>query len=527
MLILYNARILTPSSVDPTASALAIDHGRIIAVGADSEMFDAYPAAVHENMRGQTILPGLTDSHIHLEYYSLGLTVVDCETTTRAECLRRVAERVRTTPAGQWVKGHGWNQNQWPEGFGSVRELDEIAPDHPVYLTAKSLHAGWANSAALRLAGIYANSPDPKDGKIVRDVSGAPTGILLESAMALVENAIPPASVDQVAEAILVAQANLWSMGLTGVHDYDRARCFTALQQLDQAGALKLRVVKSIPLELLPEALKLGLRSGFGSHHLRIGAVKMFADGALGPHTAAMLQPYEDEAANTGILFMDREQVFEHGQQAVTGGISLAIHAIGDRANHEVLQAYAQLRTYEEEQHLPHLRHRIEHVQCLHPQDYAALARLDIIASVQPIHTTSDMHMADRYWGSRSSGAYAFHTLLQSGTKLAFGSDAPVESPNPWWGIHAAVTRRRHDGTPSPNGWYPEQRLALADAIAGYTTGAAYAAGQENSLGRIAPGFLADLVVLEENPYTIDSDALSTIRPVATMVNGEWVWTRG
>lgn len=528
MRILHHANVITQNTQTPRATALAIEHGKIIAVGSDDEIRNAYGAhAEREDMGGRTILPGLTDAHIHLETYALSLTLVDCETPTRAECLRRVAERARSTPPGAWIRGHGWNQNLWPEGFGSVEQLDEITRDHPVYLTAKSLHAGWANSAALRAAGISASTPDPQDGKLVRDAHGNPTGILLEAAMTLVVNAIPAPTADQVAEAIKSAQTTLWSLGITGVHDFDRARCFTALQMLDATGDLRLRVVKSIPLELLPEAARMGLRSGFGAPFLRIGGVKLFADGALGPHTAAMLQPYEDDPSNTGILFLDSEQVYKHGQIAVSSGIPMAIHAIGDRANHEVLTAFRQLRAYEKEIGAPPLRHRIEHVQCLHPQDYAALAELDIIASVQPIHATSDMHMADQYWGARSHGAYAFRTLLEQGTRLVFGSDAPVESPNPWWGIHAAVTRRRSDGSPGVDGWYPAQKLTLDEALAGYTTGPAYAAGCESSRGQLAPGYDADLIVIGQDPYAISRDRLHEIKTDATMVQGDWVWIGG
>jgi predicted amidohydrolase YtcJ len=271
------------------------------------------------------------------------------------------------------------------------------------------------------------------------------------------------------------------------------------------------------------------LRTGFGNDLLRIGSVKLFADGALGPQTAAMLQPYETAPQgggqqNTGILLLDNEQIFEYGQRATTHGISMAIHAIGDRANHEALLGYAQLRRYEREHGLPALRHRIEHVQVLHPDDYGRLAELDVIASVQPIHATSDMYMADHHWGNRSAGAYAFRTLLERGTRVCFGSDAPVESPNPFLGLHAAVTRQRPDGSPAADGWYPAQRLALEEALLGFTSGAAYAAGLEGQLGMLAPGYLADLIVLEQDPFVLPANELHSLQPCATMVAGEWVW---
>jgi predicted amidohydrolase YtcJ len=221
---------------------------------------------------------------------------------------------------------------------------------------------------------------------------------------------------------------------------------------------------------------------------------------------------------------MDSEELFEHGRKAAQVGLPMAVHAIGDRANHEVLDAYEQLRTYEQQNHLPALRHRIEHVQVLHPDDVRRLGRLNVIASMQPIHATSDMFMADDFWGDRARLAYAWRTQLENGAPLAFGSDAPVESPNPFWGLYAAVTRRRADGSPSADGWYPEQKLTLAEAWAGFSLGPAYAAGMENRLGRLAPGFLADLIVLEKDPFACPPEDLLTMQSSATMVAGEWVY---
>jgi predicted amidohydrolase YtcJ len=526
---LYNARIYTLDSALPIATALAIQDGQIAAIGSEDDI----PARLKRqplNLKGQVVLPGLTDAHIHLEHYSLGLQKVDCETATRQECLERVAERARLTPPGEWILGHGWNQNLWPEGFGSAADLDGVAPNHPVYLTAKSLHAAWANTAALRRANISSISPDPTGGRFVRDASGNPNGILFESAMEAVSDAIPAPSEEQLAQAIRMAQPFLWSMGITGAHDFDRRRCFAALQILHQRGELRLRVLKSIPLEDLPHAAALGLRSGLGDDWLRVGGVKLFADGALGPQTAAMLQPYQGDPQNRGMLLMDAEEIFEHGRQAVENGLPLAVHAIGDRANHEVLDAFSQLRRLEEEIHAVsaetgwRLRHRIEHVQVIHADDAARLAQLGVVASMQPIHATSDMLMADRFWGERAALSYAWKTQLDFGAILAFGSDAPVESPNPFWGLHSAVTRRRADGSPGLQGWYPEQRLSLEQALHGFTTGAAYVAGWEDRLGRLAPGYLADLILLESDPFECPPQELHTLKPSGTMVGGEWVY---
>jgi len=529
MRILFNTTIHTLDKNQPTAAALALDQGRILALGTDDQICSEFEGlGIHQNLEGRVIIPGLTDAHIHLSHYALGLQKVKCEVNTRAECLRRVSERTQITPLGQWILGHGWNQNEWADGFGTAAHLDAVTPYHPVYLTAKSLHAGWANSAALQAANISAQTPDPSDGKIQRDEHGNPTGILLEGAMTLVAAAIPEPRLDEVMAAIQEAQSTLWEMGITGVHDFDRRRCFAALQCLHLDAKLKLRVLKSIPLDDLPQAVEVGLRSGFGDDMVRIGGVKLFADGALGPHTAAMLQPYQNDPDNRGMLLLDQEEIYEQGRLAVENGLSLAIHAIGDRANHEVLNAFEKLRNYEQTLRVAKaqkiLRHRIEHVQLLHQEDIPRLADLNIIASMQPIHATSDMLMADNYWGGRAARAYAWKSQLKSGAALALGSDAPVESPNPFWGLHAAVTRRRADGSPGPEGWYPAQRLTISEALGGFTTGAAYAAGMENRLGKLAPGYLADLLVLDADPFECGPDEIKDILPIGTMVGGEWVY---
>jgi predicted amidohydrolase YtcJ len=536
MRILFNANIhtLSPLQSSLNPDALAVQSGRVLALGRGEDIDGEFSGLERTggqkierlDLQGRTVLPGLTDAHIHLENYALGLQKVDCETDSRGECLARVAEKARTTPPGEWVLGHGWNQNNWPEDFGSAALLDAAAPGHPVYLTAKSLHAAWANSAALRLAGIGPDTPDPQGGRIGRDLQGRPDGILFESAMGLLDAVIPAPVEERVADAILQAQRELWRLGVTGGHDFDRRRCFIALQRLQAQGELRLRVLKSIPLDDLPHAVALGLQTGYGDDWLRIGGVKAFADGALGPQTAAMLQPYENSGDDLGMLLLDAEELFEQGRSAVENGLSLAVHAIGDRANHEVLDAYTQLRQHELAfTGAARLRHRIEHVQLIHPDDAGRLAKLGIIASMQPVHAASDMVMADRYWGKRAALSYAWRTQLGHGARLAFGSDAPVESPNPFWGLHTAVTRCRQDGYPGAEGWYPRERLALQEALQAYTTGAAYAAGMEDRLGQLAPGFLADLIVLDQDPYTCSPAELAALKPAATMIGGEWVFS--
>jgi len=525
MRFLYNARIRTQNPNQPSATAMAIHNGRIEAVGTDADILAlACRDDQKQNMGGRVIWPGLTDAHLHMQYYATFLRSVDAETSTKEECLRRVEERARNAATGQWVTGHGWNQNDWEGGFGTAADLDAVSHGHPVFMTSKSVHSAWANSLALQMAGVTAATPDPENGVIGRDTNGRPNGILFESAMELVESIVPEPGMQELAGMFQHSQSVLWKYGITGVHDFDRRSSFQALQYLDEHDQLRLRVVKSIPVELLPQAAAVGLRTGFGSPFLRMGSVKLFADGALGPRTAAMLQPYEGESEYTGIPMLDAEQIVEYGQEAVKTGISMAIHAIGDRANHEVLNAYEQLRVFEGQIGAPTLRHRIEHVQILHPDDYGRLASLNVIASMQPIHATSDMFIADKHWGKRSAGAYALRTQLDRGARVAFGSDAPVESPNPFWGMHAAVTRTRHNGQPGPEGWYPEQRLSLQQALDGYTTGPAFAAGLERRLGQLAPGFYADLIAFDSDPFDLPPAELYTVLPAATMVAGEWVW---
>lgn len=526
MQILFNARIYTQDSKRPLAQAIALDdYGRILAVGENNPILNLQTSRAQlYNLGGKTIWPGLTDSHQHLKTYALSLQMVNCETGTKAECLRRVSEKASALAEDEWVLGHGWNHNVWPEGIGSAADLDQIPGNRPVYLTSKSLHASWANSRALRLAGIDENTSDPKDGQIGRDVHGHPNGILYEEAVKLVEKIIPKPKETAIASAIKAVQPGLHAMGLTALHDFDELDCFGALQHLHREGDLSLRVMKGIPLKDMPAAINLRMQFGFGDDFLRLGWVKCFADGALGPQTAALQAPYEGSGTHTGVLLKTADEFFEIGVNAVTNGLSLAIHAIGDLANHTVLDAYARLRAYEKSHQLPAGRHRIEHVQLLLPEDLGRLAELGIIAAVQPLHVTSDMYTADRYWGKRARHAYPFHSLLDAGTSLIFGSDAPVETHNPFCGIHAAVTRQRPDGQPSPEGWYPLEKISMAQALHGYTAAPAAASGLGDRLGMLSPGYWGDLIVLEQDPFELHPQDLPAIRPIAVMVAGKWVW---
>jgi len=322
------------------------------------------------------------------------------------------------------------------------------------------------------------------------------------------------------------AQRKAWAAGLTGIHDFDDPSCLIALQLLRERGELGLRVVKNINDPYIEHAHALGIRWGFGDEWLRIGGLKIFADGALGPRPAAMIAPYEGEPDNTGIVVTDKEQMYEWVSRASAAGLPSTIHAIGDRAVHDVLDVYEAVRQEEAARGIPPQarRHRIEHVQLVHPDDVGRLGELQIIASMQPIHATSDWEMADRYWGARARLGYNARLQQEAGAVLAFGSDAPVEPFDPLMGIYAAVTRRRPDGSPGPDGWYPEQRLDVDTTLRAYTQGPAYAAGLERALGMLAPGFLADLVMLDRDLFALPPDELLTVRVLGTMVGGVWRW---
>ncbi len=527
--ILFNGTILTQDDQQPYASALAIIRDRIAAIGTDDAVLSlAGRGTLRENLDGRTVIPGLTDAHIHWEGTARSLQIVSLlDAPDKVAAAQRVAERAALTPAGTWVLGNGWFQENWPDcAFPQAADLDPYVADHPVFLRAKSGHAAWVNTCALRLCGITASTPDPDGGQIVRDAGGNPTGLLLENAMQLAAQHIPPPSVEQIADEMLYAQRLALARGLTGLHDFDDPSCLAALQVLRERGELGLRVVKNINKAWLAAALDSGLRWGFGDDWIRLGGLKIFADGALGPRTAAMIEPYEGEPHNRGIMTTDKEEMVELVTRASLAGLPAAIHAIGDRAVHDVLDVYEAVRRTEAAHGLPResRRHRMEHVQLIHPSDAGRLAALNIIASMQPIHATSDYLMADRYWGERCQWAYNARLQLDQGAVVAFGSDSPIESFDPWLGLYAAVTQRRADGAPGPDGWYPDHRLTLQEALRGYTIGPAYAAGQEHQLGRLSPGYLADLVVLDHDLAQMSAAALLEVQVVATMVGGIWRW---
>ena len=522
-LVLKHGRIYTLARELPRVEAMFIRDGKIIWLGENTAV-DQYigPNTDVVSLEGKIVIPGLIDAHIHLQKYAFSLSYVDCETPHLTDCLKRVEEKAQRTPHGKWILGHGWDQNIW-DSYGTASQLDMVTSDHPVYLTAKSLHASWVNSRALHIAGISAATKDPVGGAIQRLDDNAPTGILFEEAMKLVSGKIPIPEQAQISSAIEQAQSILHTYGITSVHDFDGADCFHALQQLHSNDKLRLRVLKNIPLAHLDSVLDLGLRTGFGNDFIRIGNVKLFSDGALGPRTAAMLAPYDHDEANAGLLLLDSEAIVEIGIRAAQGGLGLTVHAIGDRANHVTLDAYEEIRRFEASTSYGLLPHRVEHLQVLHPDDLDRAASLGIIASMQPIHATSDMDTADQYWGERTRYAYAWNTQLKHGAQIYFGSDAPVESPNPFWGLHAAVTRQLRGSPTIESSWIPEELITLEDALTAYTS-APGLAFSPTRIGLLRAGYVADLVLLDIDPFHTPPHELADIKPVGTIQAGHWVY---
>lgn len=526
--IILNANIYTQNPNQPHATALAIIGERIVAVGDDDTIRALATSSTKiDNLNRRFLMPGLTDAHLHWEGFSKALQAVDLTgVPSRAEAVARIAERAQSTPDGEWIFGRGWRTDSWQDhAFPTAAELDAVTPNNPVYLISRSGHAAWVNTHALEIGGVSANTPDPPGGSFQRNADGALTGILLEGpAMRKVADRIPSPTPYQLAEWMFDAQDFALSKGLTGFHDFDDPSCMESLQILREQNSLHLRVVKQINVDWIENAHQLGIHSGFGDDWIRFGGLKIFADGALGPQTALMIEPYETDSKNYGIVVTDKEEMYELVSKASAYGMASTVHAIGDKAVHDVLDVYETVRSEEAErgsQQRP-TRHRIEHVQIIHPDDVERLAQLNVIASMQPIHATSDYEMADRYWGERAAYSYAWRKQQNAGAILAFGSDAPIETADPLQGIYAAVARCRANGMPTKEGWYPEERLSLESTIAAYTQGPAFAAEMEDRLGMLASGYLADIVLLDRDLINVSSDEILETNVLGTMVGGQW-----
>jgi len=529
-LILHNARIYTVNAAAPTAEAVAVRGDRIVKVGGNAEALALRgPATRVIDLQGATVVPGLHDAHGHFTGLGQSLQRLDFRGTTSydqvVEMVRRAAAEARP---GEWILGRAWDQNDWPEkSFPTADQLDAAAPNNPVYLTRVDGHAGLANRRALAAGNVTRDTKDPAGGEIIRDKDGNPTGVLIDQAQSLVASKIPPPSREQTVDAILRADRECRRLGLTMVHDAGAAGRLVdeAYKPLVEDGRLQTRlyVMLSGNVEALRPYFARGPLKGHAAGHLTVQAIKISADGALGSYGAAMLEPYSDRPETRGLLTTSPEEVYQRTLEASKAGFQTGIHAIGDRANRQVLDVFE--RVQREVPGSRALRMRNEHAQILDAEDIPRFARLGVIASMQATHATSDMPWVPTRIGPErtAEGAYVWQKLLKTGVVLANGSDFPVEEPNPMLGFYAAITRQDPQGQPA-GGWMPDQRLTREEALASFTRNAAYAAHMEQDLGSIEEGKLADLVVLSRDIMTVPPRDILETRVLKTIIGGRIVY---
>jgi hypothetical protein len=528
-LILHNARIYTVDPSRPTADAIAIRGDRIVRVGANAEILSLRaPATRVMDVAGATIVPGLQDAHGHFTGLGASMQSIDLRGTTSYEqVVGMVRQRAASARAGEWIVGRGWDQNDWPEKQWPTHELLTAAsPNNPVYLTRVDGHAGLANRRALDLAGVTNATADPAGGRLIRGSSNQPSGVLIDTAQALVSAKIPRASDAQLDEQILLADREMRRLGLTMVHDAGTdGRTVDAYKRLIDAGRLKTRLYVMLrgPLATLQPTFEKGPITDYSNHRLAVRAIKIVADGALGSRGAAMLEPYADEPGTTGLLTTPPDEVYAQTIAASKAGFQTAIHAIGDRANRLVMDIFE--RVQREVPGSRSLRMRNEHAQILDRAEIPRFARLNVIASMQPTHATSDMSWVPARIGQQrmEEGAYVWHKLMASGATIASGSDFPVELANPMLGFYAAVTRQDPMGQPQ-SGWMPGERMSREEALATFTRNAAFAAHAETRLGTLEAGKLADLVVLSKDIMRIAPPEILTTSVRMTIVGGEIVY---
>lgn len=511
--ILHNARIYTVGAAHPWAEAIAIHNGLISAVGKTEDLLPlAGPETKLVDLAGRLVLPGLCDAHIHFGYWSLAQTeLLFYDTRSKSEMLTRIAQRSTNSSADAWIIGRGWNESWWGEkDYPTAEDLDTVTgPEQSAIFWRTDMHAAVANSHALARAGISAESPDPPGGVIERNSLGAPTGVLKDLAIAQVNDLVPAPTAEATLAAMRVGISALHRLGVTAIHDQrmkdhdDGIVSLTALQSLNRTGELNLRVNCNVAAHQLPALRALGLSYGFGDDRLRLGHVKVFADGSLGSQTALMLDPFlrsgPTAPENFGVRLTELGEMADTFRTAAELGFPISVHAIGDRANREVLDLFEELQATTAQPPVPN---RIEHVQILDPADRSRLAALNICASVQPVHTIDDIEIADRILGNRAERLYNFRTLLDSGALVAFGSDAPVADPSPFLGIHAALFRQKpsqmHSGA-----WYGDERISLEEAIYAYTLAPAIASNWQHDIGSIETGKRADLIALDRNLFEL------------------------
>jgi hypothetical protein len=477
--------------------------------------------------QGKTLLPGLIDAHGHVLALGEGALHVDlADTRSLAEALDRVRAHAAAHPARAWILGRGWNQVRWGLGrFPTAAELDAAVADRPVALARVDGHALWANTAALRAGGVTAATRDPPGGRIERGPGGAPTGVLVDAAEALVTRRIPPATPAEQEAALTRALEIMARVGLTGAHDMGvTPEAWRLYRMFGDEGRLTARITGyAAGMEAVEAIAPLRPTPWLYDDRLRLIGVKLYGDGALGSRGAWLKAPYGDDPKNSGLRFHDDARIRNMVSRANFLGHQVALHAIGDAANAQALDAFAEvLPTYGDG-----FRNRIEHAQVLDPADIPRFKALGVVASVQPTHATSDKAMAgDRLGEARLAGAYAWAALIASGARVAFGSDFPVEPPEPLFGLHAAVTRQNRDGAP-PGGWRPQEKVTRAQALAGFTAWAAWAGHAETRVGRLAPGLWADFVLLDGDPMDAPEGELWRIGVAETWVAGKRVFQRG
>ena len=527
-LIIRNAKVWTVDKDHPTAQAVAVLGDRIVAVGSNADV-EAWRGARTRTIdaSGKLLLPGFNDSHVHFVDGGLSLDSVQLNDATSAtEFARRIGEQARKTPKGEWVTSGDWDETKWtPPAMPTKELIDPLTPNTPVFLSRYDGHMALANSVTLRLAGITAKTPDPPGGVIVRDAEGNPTGALKDAAMDYVYKIAPPLSHDRRLRAIKRALAHAASLGVTSVQHMNPDYADVAVYaELLERGELTARIYAAPLITGVDDQVKIGVRHAFGGPFLRIGALKAYADGSLGSSTAYFFEPFSNQPNNHGLLSDEMHPVSlmrDRMLKADASGLQLCTHAIGDRGISTILDLYSEIVKAHGESDR---RFRIEHAQHMAAKDFDRFAQLHVIASMQPYHAIDDGRWAEERIGhDRSSRTYAFRTFLNHGVRLAFGTDWNVAPLNPMLGLYAAVTRATLDGK-NPDGWFPEQKLSLAEAVEAYTMGSAYAEFQEKDKGSITPGKLADMVLLSDDVFAIDPVKIREVKILTTWVGGQIVW---